>query len=64
MAAINIQTKITDKPICCVLPNSDKPNPFKYLFQFSIIQNSQEQTAETLQISRQKWMLNQYAVFY
>ena len=43
----NIQTKITDKPIFCVLPNNNKPNPFTNFFKMPIKLNSLEQTAET-----------------
>ena len=59
----NIQTKIADKPLCCVPPNNNKQNPLINTFKMPIKVNSLEQTAET-QICRQKLPINQIAVFH
>ena len=58
----NIQTKITGNPICCVLLNNIKPNPFINLFKMQIELNSLEMTAKS-HISRHKTPISQYAVF-
>ena len=54
---------MADTPICCALPNKNKPNPFINIFKMPIKLNSLEKTAET-QISRQKSPINQYVVLY
>ena len=59
----NTQTKITEKPICCVPPNTNKPNTLLNIFKMPIKLNSPEQNAET-RISRQKSPMNQYAVIF
>ena len=63
MWCLNIQTKNADKPISCVLPNNNKPNPFINFFKMPIKVNFLEKTAEA-QISRQKTSINQYTVLY
>ena len=42
-----IQTKIADKPICCVQPNNNKQNHLINFFKMPIKVNSLEQSAET-----------------
>ena len=42
----NIQSKIAARPICCVLPNNNKQNPFINYFRMPIKVNSLQLTAD------------------